>query len=276
MALGAEPTYTSSDATLNAKKRLNEAESSYLNRDPFSSQYTNPLVNTTEKYMNRQKFSYNYQNDPIYLGIKDRYINQGGMASVDAMAQAAARTGGYDNSYADTLGQQTYQNYLNKAFDQIPELASQAYQRYQDEGNQLLSQINLLQTLENTDYQRYQDVIGDLWNDLQYAQSTYQFLTNQDFNYYKNNLDKWLQDREYYYQKGLLDQTAAEVGYSPASGGNSAVTGTATPTKKSNEQLAAEVWQGKWGSGQERADALTKAGYDYWAVQDLVNRGVGR
>lgn len=41
--------------------------------------------------------------------------------------------------------------------------------------------------------------------------------------------------------------------------------------KKSNEEIAKEVWQGKWGNGQERVDRLTKAGYDYTEIQKIVN-----
>ena len=39
--------------------------------------------------------------------------------------------------------------------------------------------------------------------------------------------------------------------------------------------LAKEVIQGKWGNGQERKDRLTAAGYDYSAVQSLVNKLLG-
>lgn len=42
---------------------------------------------------------------------------------------------------------------------------------------------------------------------------------------------------------------------------------------KSNEELAKEVLQGKWGNGQDRKNRLTAAGYDYQAVQDIVNGG---
>lgn len=37
------------------------------------------------------------------------------------------------------------------------------------------------------------------------------------------------------------------------------------------ERVAREVINGDWGNGQERKDRLTAAGYDYRAVQDLVN-----
>ena len=43
------------------------------------------------------------------------------------------------------------------------------------------------------------------------------------------------------------------------------------PPKKSNEEIAKEVWEGKWGDGEERYERLTAAGYDYDVIQQLVN-----
>jgi hypothetical protein len=42
-------------------------------------------------------------------------------------------------------------------------------------------------------------------------------------------------------------------------------------TKKTVDQLAKEVIDGKWGIGSDRKNRLTKAGYDYAAVQKRVN-----
>ena len=39
----------------------------------------------------------------------------------------------------------------------------------------------------------------------------------------------------------------------------------------SNYAIAKEVLDGKWGNGQERRERLTKAGYNYEAVQSIVN-----
>ena len=47
--------------------------------------------------------------------------------------------------------------------------------------------------------------------------------------------------------------------------------GAAQFTKKTVEELAQEVLQGKWGNGMERVNRLTAAGYDYNAVQKRVN-----
>lgn len=41
--------------------------------------------------------------------------------------------------------------------------------------------------------------------------------------------------------------------------------------KKSNETIANEVIAGKWGNGADRKNKLTAAGYDYNAIQKIVN-----
>ena len=41
---------------------------------------------------------------------------------------------------------------------------------------------------------------------------------------------------------------------------------------KSNEEIANEVINGKWGNGADRKNKLTAAGYDYNAIQDIVNQ----
>ena len=44
-----------------------------------------------------------------------------------------------------------------------------------------------------------------------------------------------------------------------------------TAAKKTVDEIAKEVIQGKWGSGIDRKNRLTAAGYDYTAVQNRVN-----
>ena len=40
---------------------------------------------------------------------------------------------------------------------------------------------------------------------------------------------------------------------------------------KTNQQVAAEILMGKWGNGEERKKKLWDAGYNYDAVQSIVN-----
>ena len=47
---------------------------------------------------------------------------------------------------------------------------------------------------------------------------------------------------------------------------------TTTTKKKTNTEIAKEVILGKWGNGTARKTKLTKAGYDYNAIQKIVNQ----
>lgn len=40
---------------------------------------------------------------------------------------------------------------------------------------------------------------------------------------------------------------------------------------KTNQEIAREVIQGKWGNGEERKQRLTKEGYSYKDIQSIVN-----
>jgi CW_7 repeat len=46
--------------------------------------------------------------------------------------------------------------------------------------------------------------------------------------------------------------------------------------RKTDVQVAREVWAGLWGSGTDRANRLQKAGYNASYIQGLVNKGVGK
>lgn len=47
---------------------------------------------------------------------------------------------------------------------------------------------------------------------------------------------------------------------------------TPTVAKKTDEDIAKEVIAGKWGNGTDRRDKLTEAGYDFMAIQSIVDR----
>lgn len=72
--------------------------------------------------------------------------------------------------------------------------------------------------------------------------------------------------------KALADRN---IGYSvfEKDSGKLVYTSTAQMVKKKTvTEVAKEVIQGKWGNGEDRKNRLTKAGYDYQAVQAEVNR----
>jgi N-acetylmuramoyl-L-alanine amidase len=69
---------------------------------------------------------------------------------------------------------------------------------------------------------------------------------------------------------GRLQELADKVNGGQSSGGGSPASG-----KKSNEEIAREVLAGSWGNNPERRDRLVAAGYDYNAIQAIVNGQVG-
>lgn len=127
----------------------------------YQSAWQTTLDETLQKILNREKFSYDLNGDALYQQYKDQYMLQGQQAMMDTMGQAAAMTGGYGNSYAQTVGQQTYQGYMQQLNDKVPELYQLALNQYNREGDELYNQYGLYADRENQDYGRYRDALAD-------------------------------------------------------------------------------------------------------------------
>lgn len=130
--------------------------------------YGKSMEEALQKVLNRGKFQYDLNGDALYQQYKDRYIQQGKQAMQDTMGQASALTGGYGSSYAQQVGQQTYQGYLQGLNDKIPELYQLALDQYNQEGTDLLNQYGLLADQYDKDYSRYRDSVTDWTADRDY------------------------------------------------------------------------------------------------------------
>lgn len=108
-----------------------------------------------EQIMNRDKFSYDLNGDALYQQYKDRYLEQGRLAMQDTMGQAAALTGGYGNSYAQTVGQQAYAQQLDRLNDLVPDLYTLALSNYEREGENLWQQYEAYAAREQQEYDRW-------------------------------------------------------------------------------------------------------------------------
>lgn len=211
-------TYTPSAETQAAKTALDNV----LANKPaaYESAYQDKIDSITNQYLNRDKFSYDFNADALYKQYNDNYKKQAAMGMQNTMAQAAAQTGGYGNSYAATAGNLAYQNEMSNLNNIIPELYQQAYGRYQDEGNEMLNKVNLLQAQEDSAYNRHRDGVADWQTDRSYYDNAYnntrnfdygQFNDNRNYNYQMRRDDvsdeQWA--RQYAYQK-LRDSIADE------------------------------------------------------------------
>ncbi|MGN1015812.1 MAG: hypothetical protein ACI4PL_02335 [Faecousia sp.] len=123
----------------------------------YQSQYKDQIQGLYDQIANRKDFTYDVNADAMYQQMKDQYIQGGRMAMQDTMGQAQAMTGGYGNSYAQSVGQQSYQGYLQGLNDQVPNLYQMALSRYIQQGDQLKDQYSMLTAQEAQDYARWQD-----------------------------------------------------------------------------------------------------------------------
>ena len=127
----------------------------------YQSPWEDQLKETANKIINREKFSYDVNGDALYKQYKDRYTQQGRQAMMDTMGQAQAMTGGYGNSYAQSVGQHTYQGYMQGLTDKIPTLYQIAMDKYTSEGNQMRDNMNLMMQQDDIGYGRYRDQLAD-------------------------------------------------------------------------------------------------------------------
>ena len=203
------PQYQIPEAVLNAQKQLQEYEAKKPGE--YQSAYAAQIDNILDGILNRKQFNYDFNADPIYQQYKNQYTTMGQQAMQDTMGNAAALTGGYGSSYANTAGNQAYQAYLAQLNNIVPELANQAYARYQNEGNDMINQLSLLKGMDESDYGKYRDNVSDYYNDLNYFYSKYNNMSAEDYNRYLNDLNAWQADRNYYYQKAYDEQQQANI-----------------------------------------------------------------
>ena len=194
--------YQQSDAVTKAQEML---QNQIANKPgAYQSQWQSQLNDVMGKILNREKFTYDLNGDALYKQYKDQYTNQGKMAMMDTMGQASAMTGGYGNSYAQNVGQQAYNGYLQQLNDKIPELYNLALSKYQMEGDDLARQYSMLGTQENQDYSRYRDTVSDYSTELSRLQNAYD--TERSFDY-----GQFADDRNYQYQVNSDKQKLAQA-----------------------------------------------------------------
>ena len=217
--------YLQSDAVRQAQDALRAQQSS--RPGAYQSQWQQTLNDTLSKIQNREKFSYDLNGDALYQQYKDRYIQQGQQAMMDTMGQAAALTGGYGNSYAQSVGQQTYQGYLQGLNDKVPELYQLALQKYQQDGNDLMNQYGLLADRENTDYGRYRDQMSDYNSNLERLYNIYNNERNYDYGAYRDDIADSQWQAEFDEAKRRYDQefALANSGSGGGSGGGGSSSG---------------------------------------------------
>lgn len=171
--------------------------------------------NAMSTLLNRKAFQYDVNEDALYQQMKDDYVQQGKLAMQDTMGQAAVMTGGYGNSYAQSVGQQAYNGYLQRLNDNLPEYYQMAQNAYDAEGNRLKEQYSLLADQEAQDYSRYVDS-WNRWNtEYQNALGAYESGRSFDYGVAQDNAALAQAQVNYLISKGVMPnaELLAAAGY---------------------------------------------------------------
>lgn len=141
-----------------------------LAKPSYTNQYQGAIQDALGKVTNQEPFSWSKESDPSYSAYAKQYRREGERATADALAQAAAATGGQVSTAAMTAATQAGDYYGAQLSDKIPELYENAYQRYLQEFTMNRQKLSELQNQEQTEYNKYLNELS-------------QYNTDRDFDY---------------------------------------------------------------------------------------------
>lgn len=130
----------------------------------YKSRNTKELEDLRDKYIDQSE-NYDPTKDNAYQEYASMMRDQGNKAMESAMARASANSGGYGNSYAQTVGQQVLNDYSREI--------GAAQETYYDRAmNKILNQMNMLENREAADQAAWEEDYLNAISDAQRAGDT--------------------------------------------------------------------------------------------------------
>ena len=146
---------------------------SYGEAPTYENAFAQQQKDLLDRILNREDFSWSKETDPQWSSYKKSYLREGDRATANALAKASAASGGRPSSYAVNAATQAGDYYATKLNDVIPTLYQQAYERYLDEYNMKLKDLNAVNQQEQLDYAKYLDRLGQFNTDRGFAYQNY-------------------------------------------------------------------------------------------------------
>lgn len=209
----------------------------------FSSKYQGQIDSIVDSILGREEFKTDqvFESD-LYNNLRDQYMAAGDKAMRDTMGAAQAASGGYGSSFAQSVGQQAYDQSLSQFNNVALDVYDRVYNQYLQEGQELYNQLGMLNQQDSIDYGRYRDQVAD-------------WMADRD--YYAGRYDSaWGQDMSTYQQAQQMQQWAEQYAY-----------------QKTQDALAQQNWQAQFDYQKEQ-DALAQknwqAQFDYQREQDAL------
>ncbi len=263
----------------------------------YTSKYSGQLEGILQELQGK-KFNYDLNGDAFFQSMKDTQQQLSKQAAMDTMGMAAGLTGGYGNSAAQAVANQTYQQGLLGLNDRAMDAYNLALQRFQIEKQGLKDQFGMIGQLEGQDYDRYRDTVGDFERERDYLTGRTDTEYERGYNAFRDDQNYWLQraeienraynseaerqeairqfDQDYAlrrqqfnwqqdvdrrdYNRGVLE---SDRGYN--------LQREQFDYGKSQDELAQKNWQQTFDYGKEQdaiANALRQAQFDYGKQQD--------
>lgn len=268
-AAAAEAARPRAEVTAATAKRLQELEKGYTPSDEvtaaqayrdsvaalepgaYQSRFEERLQALYDRIAGREAFDYEPEEDEAYQRYARLYAARGAAAMEDTLGKAAALTGGYGSSYAQSAGQQAYNGYLQELAALVPELRQAALAEYTQEGKALTDRYGLLRQQESAAYDRWQDTVAQWQKALAQAQSEYDDTAAQDAKSYQTMLKHYQDKAEQERKLSAGGAKLEESGYT-ADTGKESLSSTAAESlqravgnylKSGREDAAQALWQ---------------------------------
>ena len=116
--------------------------------------YSDKVEAMMDKIANREEFTYDVDNDTLFQQALASAMKSGKQAMQDTIGQASALTGGYGSTYATTAGNQVYNDFIEDAYDNLPQYYQMAMDKYQMEGDELYRQLGMYNDADTKEYER--------------------------------------------------------------------------------------------------------------------------
>lgn len=194
--------------------------------------YGEDLDKIVADLMNRPAFQYDVEKDPLFQQMLASQKAAGEKAMEDTVARSAALTGGYGNSWAQSAGQQAYDQQIRAAYDQLPQYYQLAMNAHNMETEDLMRKYSLLSEADQKEFDRLMTEYGlatDAYDRL-YQQdrtgfedrkTTAQQLAGMMSSDYWNNLQQEFAKEQFEYQKEqdrIANHLAAARAYGSSGG----------------------------------------------------------
>lgn len=115
------------------------------------------IFGQVEAIENREKFEYDVDNDQLFQQALASAMNSGKTAMQDTIGQASSLTGGYGSTYATSAGNQAYNEFIEDAYDNLPQYYQMALDAYKAEGEEMYNLLGVYAQMGEQEWNRNVD-----------------------------------------------------------------------------------------------------------------------